>query len=665
MSDRPVPGTSVPFVQHALPGKRVRPTNAFIEFKKEEIEQSIPERFEKQVRSSPDRLAVKTRSEELTYEALNRIANRVAWAILARREQGGQEPVALLFGQSAQAIAAILGVLKAGQIYVCLDPANPRARTDCILDNAQPVLLVTNQKHLPLAHELAGGRIPVLNIDRLDSRVSDANPGLSISPDHLAYILATSGSTGQPKSVVHSHRNLLHDCMLRTNLFHINPDDRLTWLTFGTGQATKNLFCALLTGAALFPLNVKEEGVAPLADWLMREEITIYTSVVLLFRHFVATLTGREQFPRLRLVRMGSEAVSRKDAEFYKTYFSPDCLFGNGLSCNEAGLVRCYLMDKQTPLTGDTVPIGYALEDTQVLLLNDAGEEVGFNRIGEIVVKSRYLSPGYWRRPDLTQAVFRPDPEGGKARLYFTGDLGRMTPDGCLEFVGRKDFRVKIRGYRVETGEVEMALLAQDNVKAAAVVAREDAAGLARLVAYVVPASKPGPSVRELRATLAEKLSDYMIPSAFVMLDALPALPNGKVNRQALPAPGRVRPELDSAFVGPRTPVEAALAGIWAEVLGLDQVGIQDNFLELGGNSLQAAQVIARVLRTFQVELSLKALFEAPTVAEMAVIMAQHQAEKSDAKDMDRMLTELEGLSAEQVKQLLAEESAGFKQEQP
>ena len=377
-----------------LPGRRVRPTNDFIEFRNEEIEQSVPARFEEQVRRHSTRVAVKTRGDALTYDALNRAANRVASAILARRREAGAEPVALLLEQGAQAIVAMLGVLKAGKIYVGLDPAHPRARTDVALKNAQPGLLVTNRKHLPMAQELGRGRLATLDVDELDPRASDANPAVSISPDQLAYILYTSGSTGTPKGVVHNHRNLLHDSRNRTNLFHISADDRCSLLSFGTGQAIKNIFTVLLNGAALYPLNVREEGAAHLAGWLIREEITVYESSASLFRSLCDALTGREQFPRLRLIRLGSEAVSRKDVELCRAHFSSDCILVNLLASVEAGSLRCYLIDKETPLTGDLVPVGYAVEDIEVLLLDDTGEEVGCSRVGEIVVRSRDLSPG-------------------------------------------------------------------------------------------------------------------------------------------------------------------------------------------------------------------------------------------------------------------------------
>jgi acyl-coenzyme A synthetase/AMP-(fatty) acid ligase/acyl carrier protein len=354
------------------------------------------------------------------------------------------------------------------------------------------------------------------------------------------------------------------------------------------------------------------------ASWLMTEEISICIFAASLFRNFSRTLNGTEKFPQVRLVKLGSEPVGRADAELYKRHFSPGCILVNWLACTEAGNIAHSFIDKKTEITEDVVPVGYAVEDKEVLLLDDNGKQVGFNQIGEIAVKSRYLSPGYWRRPDLTQAKFLPDPKGGDERIYLTGDLGRMHPDGCLEYMGRKDFQVKVRGYRIEAAEIEKALLQLPAIREAVVVAAEDKSGDRRLIAYLVLNSYPAASVSELRSFLKNSLPTYMVPSAFVFLDALPLAPNGKVDRRALPDPGQSRPELDMSLVLPRTPVEQELAKIWAGVLDKECVGIHDNFFDLGGDSLLAVKIISRVRDLWNVDLPLKMLFEKPTIAELA-----------------------------------------------
>jgi acyl carrier protein len=266
-----------------------------------------------------------------------------------------------------------------------------------------------------------------------------------------------------------------------------------------------------------------------------------------------------------------------------------------------------------------------SLEDTEVLLLDDDGKETAANQIGEMSVRSRYLSPGYWRRPELSQTKFLPDPNGGEERNYRTGDLGVMLDDGCLVHMGRKDFQVKVRGYRIEVGEIEAALLNLDNVKEAVVVLREDRSGDKRLVAYIVPSRQPAPTVTTLRNALAENLPSYMVPSAFVLQDTLPLLPNGKLDRQTLPDADNSRPNLDTPFIVPETAVEQTLAKIWAKVLNVDQIGIHDNFFDLGGQSLAAMGIISQVIKHFQVELPLRSLFQSPTVADMATVIAEYR----------------------------------------
>lgn len=608
-----------------MQGRWIGPTNPFIPFPREEIEQSIPSRFEQQVARGPDRLAVRARGHTLTYTELNRTANRVARAILEQRGHR-PEPIALFLDQGAAPIIAILGVLKAGKFYVPLDPQYPPDRVAYMLRDSEATLILTQRKHLPLARELARGAIGLLDMDELDPAFSPENPKVSLAAASLAYIMYTSGSTGQPKGVVGTHRSVLHDIRRITNSLHITMQDRQTLIrSHGFSGTVRDIFGSLLNGASLHPLNLVEEGIEKLADWLSEEKITTYRSVVSVFRSFVSTLRGGEQFPSLRLVYVGGEPAHKRDVALFQRHFSESCLFVNGMGITETGTVRHYFVAKHSRLPDESVPVGYPVEDVEILLLDPQGRDVGFHQIGEIAVKSRYLSPGYWKKPDLTRAKFLPGPSGGGERVYLTGDLGRMLPDGCLIHLGREDFQVKLRGQRVEVGEIELALLALDTIKEAVVVAREDHLGDPRLVAYVVPHRWPAPSLTAFRRALAETLPDYMIPAAFVLLDVLPLTPNGKVDRRALPAPGRARPPLETPFVAPHSPVEVVLARIWSEVLSLDQVGILDHFLELGGHSLLATQVVSRVLSRFQVDLSLRSLFESPTVAAMALVIAQRQ----------------------------------------
>jgi len=646
----------LPPSQELLQAKCFHSTGTFVEFNKDEIEQSIPKRFEQQARKYSNRTAVVTRNQTLTYDQLSQGVDRLAGAILHQRG-GRQEPIALLLEQSASAISTILGVLKAGKIYVPLDTTYPQARIEYILEDSQARVIVTNNRNFLLARELAEHNgCQLLNIDELDPISFVEEPDSHISPDSLAWILYTSGSTGQPKGVVQTHRNVLHDIMNYTNAFHICQADRLILLTsYSVVDTVRTMYGALLNGASLYPVDVKKDGLTHLADWLNHHQITIYRSFSTLFRHFIDTLDGDQQFPKLRLLYLCGEPVYRRDLELYKKQFSPNCIFVNGIGSTECLTYRWNLMDKKIQVNDNNVPVGYPLEDIEVLLLDDDGKEVAVNEIGEMSVRSRYLSPGYWRRPELSQVKFLSDPNGGDERIYRTGDLGLILDDGCLVHMGRKDFQVKIRGYRIEVGEIEAALLNIDNIKEAVVILREDRPRDRYLAAYIVPSRQPALSITALRHALAEKLPGYMVPSAFIILDTLPLLPNGKLDRQRLPYPDSSRPNLDTPFIVPETSVEQALAKIWAEVLNVNHVGAHDNFFDLGGHSLAATRIVSRVIKHFQVDLPLQSLFQSPTVAEMATVIAEHQGKKLDQKELGDILVKLESLTEEEAERVLSE----------
>jgi amino acid adenylation domain-containing protein len=632
----------------------MRPNNPFVEFSEEDTEQSIAYRFEQQVRRYPHRLAVKTKSQRLTYDELNRISNRAAHAILARCDKGN-EPIVLLFKQGGLFIAASFGVLKAGKAYVPLEFSLPHAKATQVLENVRPRLIVTDNDHLSLAHELACDRLKILNLDDMDDTLSDENPGLPISPDDLAYIHYTSGSTGEPKGVVWNHRNELFGIRIKTNELHISPDDRVSLLRSNNVGATRDMFLALLNGAALLPFDIHEEGLAWLGDWLLKEDITVYTCVATIFRHSVQGLDRRKRFPKIRLIHIGGEPLSKADVELYKKHFSDECIFVSRFSISETQAVSYYFIDKQTEIKEERVPVGYPLEGNEILLLDDDRNELDVNQIGEIAVKSPYLAMGYWRQPELTRTKFLPDPKGGNARIYLTGDLGYMLPDGCLVHMGRKDFQTKIRGYRVEVSEIEMALHDIQEIAQAAVVASDDSRDGRRLVAYVVPQRSEALRINQLRASLKEKLPSYMLPSAFVVLDSLPLTASGKVDRRALPPQNKSRHEVSGTFTAAITAIEKVLTKLWAEIIEIDEVGIHDDFSELGGDSLLAAQIVSEVNNIFSLEQPLKTLFEAPTVAKLVEFVLMNEPQPGHSDKIANLLSKIDGMSSEDIGKALEE----------
>jgi amino acid adenylation domain-containing protein len=650
--------SKLPPEQEAIRAKCFHPTGRFVEFKKDDIERSISARFETIVQMYSDRMAVKSANQVLTYDELNKAANIVARVILAECGEGN-EPVALLFDHGAAAITSTLAGMKAGKICVPLDSSFPISRLLYILEDSQAGLIVTNQNNISLAGELARRGQRLLNIDTIESDRSCANLDVAISPKAFASILYTSGSTGEPKGVLHSHHNLLQNVLIHTNDFHVSCEDRVTLVySFSFSAFLKSILCALLNGALLLPFDVKREGVGRLAKWLIEEKVTIYFSIGSLLLPLIHALRQQTEKTQLRALYLASEAVNPKVVELYKQHLPSSCIIAYCLASNETGTSRRYFIDKETEISNEILPVGYAVPGKEIVLLDDERKIVECDNVGEIAVRSRYLATGYWQRADLTEAKFIPDPDGGDARLYLTGDLGRMGQDGCLELLGRKDFMVKIRGYRVELAEIERSLVALDTIVDAIVVARVNQTGDTQLVAYVVPADQI-PTVSALRRALAKNLPDYMIPSIYVLLDALPLTPNGKVDRRALPEPGNGRPELGTPHVLPRTPIEAELAKVWAEALSLDQVGVYDNFFDLGGHSLTATRVLSQVIEKFRTEISLQSVFQSPTIAAMAEVIAQSQAKKLDQADLNRILAELESLSDEQARQVVANERGG------
>jgi len=595
--------------------ERVRPAHPFVEFRKEEIEQSIGSRFETQASRFGDRTALQTATGHFTYAELNADANRVVRTILSCHPQSAQ-PVALLPEQSESMIASMLGTLKTGRPYVPLDVSFGAERNRRMLEDSQADLLIADRQTMAHARELAGDRVQVLNYDEFGPSLSGENVGVAVSPDAVAYILYTSGSTGEPKGVYQNHRNVLHSAMKTTNGLHIDSSDRLTLLASCSFAASvSDIFGALLNGAGLFPYSLRKRGLSKLAGWLADQEITIYHSSPTVFRHFTATLSGNELFPKVRLVKLGGEPVLKRDHALFQRHFPPGCIFHVNLGSTEMNGIRHFFATHETQFEGAVLPIGYEVADTEVLLLDENGRDVGFNREGEIVIRSPYLACGYWRKPEQTKSAFRADPHDDSVRLYRTGDLGMMRPDGCLFHLGRRDFQVKIRGHRVEVAEVELALEEIDGVRSAVVMGREDRSGEKRLVAYIVPRDGPRPAVDNLREALDRRLPDHLAPSAFVFLESLPLTATGKVDRNALPKPDWRRPELRTEFVAPQDAAEAKITSVWSETLGTNELGVFDNFFDLGGNSLLGLRLVDRLSRAFGVELSASDLIEAPTVA--------------------------------------------------
>jgi amino acid adenylation domain-containing protein len=612
-----------PVVRPRGPGPVLgHPPEGFVGFGPEALERSLAERFEDMVDRHPEHVAVSGRGARVTYAELDARANRVA-AELVKRLPGGGERVALLLGHDADMVAGILGVLKAGKVYVPLDGGFPDRRLAFLTRDAGAQALVTRGEGVERARAVAPPGCDVLDMDALEDA---PRPRVPAPVD--AYILYTSGSTGEPKGVVQSQRNVLAHLRHYSNRLFLGPSDRLSLLSpYTFDAAVMDILGAVLNGATLCPLDVRTGELPVLARRLREERVTVFHATPTLYRYLVEQLGPGERLPDVRRVVLGGEAVVRQDVEAFRRCFAPDCVFVNGLGPTESTLALQFFLDGGTQLTRDAVPVGAPVDGMEVVLRNGAGEQVAPYGTGELILRGEHVARGYWNRPELTAKAFSGE---GPLREYRTGDWGRLLPDGTLEFAGRRDAQVKLRGHRVELGEIETQLRACAGGAEALVLASDTPEGT-RLAAFVVrPRGAPGPTGAELRTHLGEVLPGYMVPASITFLDAFPLTPTGKVDRQALRALQATEGASGRAPVRARDALEAALVGLWEELLGVRPIGVEDEFFELGGHSLLAIRLLDRVEKRWGRQLPLADFFQGATVARMARLLRESPGGEED-----------------------------------
>ncbi|MEW5925956.1 MAG: amino acid adenylation domain-containing protein [Gemmatimonadota bacterium] len=566
----------------------------------------IHELVHAQVLRTPQAPALRFGEQSLGYAELFRRSCRLAH-LLRRRGVGPETLVAICMEPAPEAVVSVLGVLLAGGAWLPLDPALPPERRAYVLADAAPLLLLTQAA---LAGRLEGCGVPLLPVDaeaETTERESGEPPATGVSPDNLAYVVYTSGSTGRPKGVLADHRGVGNTFLELARVYGSGPGVRsLAYAPLHFDAAVADIFTALCSGAELVLAPSEDKLPGEELARLLREQAVTHLKVM----PSALAVTPAEDLPALKVVVTGGEVLPVEQVRRWgagRTFF-------NGYGTTEAGIritSSAYTADAGDP------PIGRPVANTQLHVLDARLEPVPPGVAGELYIGGVGMARGYLGRPDLTAAAFLPDPHRGVpgARLYRTGDVGRRRADGEIEFLGRTDHQVKVRGYRVELGEIEATLRRHAQVGESAVLLREDVPGRQRLVAYVTGREGAEPGAAELREHAREQLPEYMVPWAVVVLERMPVTANGKIDRRALPAPERAEAD---AYVAPRTPAEELLAGIWAEVLGVERVGATENFFELGGHSLLATQVVSRLRAALGVEVPLRTLFEAPTVAALA-----------------------------------------------
>ncbi|MEA5516374.1 non-ribosomal peptide synthetase [Nodularia sp. UHCC 0506] len=586
--------------------------------------------FEQQADQTPDKIAVVFEDQQMTYAELNAKANQLAHYL----QELGVRPdvlVGLFVERSLELIVGLLAILKAGGAYLPLDPTLPKPALAVRLQNAQPPILLTQQQLVETLPDYPGKTVSLDTDWHNISQESQENLISEVGIKNLVYVLFTSGSTGQPKGVGVEHQqlfNYIHGIEDRLDLNECNSFATIT--TFAADLGNTTIFPCLCSGGCLHIVSSQRaSNPEALADYFYRHPIDCLKIVPSHLTALLASSQAQHILPKQRLI-LGGEAC-RWDLIEQIQQLEPECLIFNHYGPTEAtvGVLTYPVQLEQTNHYSKTVPLGQPIGNTQIYLLDSYLQPVPIGVPGELYIGGAGVARGYLNEPDLTSEKFIfhsfEEVEGNfqNTRVYKTGDLARYLPDGNIEFLGRIDHQVKIHGYRIELGEIEATLKQHQAVRDTVVLVRHES-GNQRLVAYVVPEKQSAPKTTELRDFLSQRLPDYMIPSVFVRLKALPLLPNGKLDRQSLPAPDMNRSDLEETFVAPSTAVEKMLAQIWAKVLRLEQVGIHDNFFELGGDSILSMQIIAKANQA-GLQITPKHLFEHQTIAELAAIAIKNR----------------------------------------
>ena len=576
----------------------------------------IHELFEEQVARTPENIAVVFEGEELTYRELNHRANQLAHYL----QSLGVKPevlVGICVKRSLEMIIGLLGILKAGGAYVPLDPSYPQERLAFMLADTQVPILLTQQS---LVDKLPINKAVMICLDRDWEKISDHsqdNLTCNAIADNLAYVSYTSGSTGQSKGVCTIHRGVVR---LVKNTNYANLTQKQTFLQLAPisfDASTFEIWGGLLNGHKLVIFPAHTYSLAELGQAIQHYQITTLWLTTGLF--YLMVDERLEDLKSLDQLLVGGDVLSISHVHNFRQAVN-NCHLINGYGPTENTTFTCCYLIPELAQQGTSVPIGRPITNTQVYILDSCLQPVPIGVLGEIYIGGDGLARGYLKRPELTAEKFIPNPFGS-GKIYKTGDIARYLPDGNIEFIGRIDNQVKIRGFRIELGEIEAVLRQHPNVLNVVAIVREDNLKDKRLIPYIVPQVQAILTQRELRQFLKQKLPEYMIPSAFVILDQLPLTPNGKIDRRALTAPEQIRPEPEETFIAPRNELEQQLTEVWEAILGIKSIGVRDNFFDLGGHSLLAVKLFAQIEKTFRINLPLAAIFHSPTVEQLANII--------------------------------------------
>ncbi|MDZ8184103.1 MAG: amino acid adenylation domain-containing protein [Nostoc sp. ChiSLP02] len=626
----------------------------------------IHELFEAQVEKTPDAVAVVFENEQLTYRELNAKANQLAHYL----QQLGVKPevlVGIYVERSLDMAIGVLGILKAGGAYVPIDPAYPQERIAFMLEDTQVSVLLTQES---LFEQLPENKARVICLDKDWENIantSEENLVNGVTIANLAYVIYTSGSTGRPKGICLPQRSLMN--LLQWHFSCLYTGARtLQFASLSFDASFHEIFATWGTGGTLFILseNLRMDAVrlGQFLSYKAIEKMILPVVVLKLLAELVdeqgITPLHTQLLGTLREITTTGEQLQITQPIIKLFKFLKHCSLHNHYGPSETHVVTALSLENNPDEWTFYPSIGKPIANTQIYILDRQFNPVPLGVSGELYIGGVSLAQGYLNRPDLTAEKFIPDPISNKpdARLYKTGDLARYLPDGNIEYLGRIDDQVKIRGFRIELGEIEAVLSQHPAVREVVVLDRKDEADNKRLVAYVVSNDESTSIGTELRCLLHDKLPNYMVPSAFIFLEALPLTPNGKVNRRALPIPNFTQPELERTFTAPRTAAEEIMAQIWGKVLGIEKVGIYDNFFELGGHSLMTTRVISQIRQVFQVELPIRSLFKSPTIEGLVNTVTQIWGTHEVVEEIARTWKELEQIPTDEVKKILSQEKS-------
>ncbi|QXE24305.1 amino acid adenylation domain protein [Richelia sinica FACHB-800] len=584
----------------------------------------IHQMFEHQVKRSPDAIAVKLENQYLTYRQLNQKANQLAHH-LRKLGVGPEVLVSICVERSLEMVVGLLGILKAGGAYVPLDPNYPSERLAFILADTKTPFILTQGK---LVSQLPPHQAKVICLDSEWEKIaanSQENPVCTTTIDNLIYTIYTSGSTGKPKGVMIPHQGILNQLLWRQETFKLNANDKvLQTISFSFDPSVWQIFWPLCCGAQLILARPGgHQDPSYLVQVIAKQKITVIALVPSLLRVLLEE-PSIKNCRCLRHIFCGGEPLPIELIEYFFERLNLNHVLHNCYGPTEASIdATFWTCQRQIKYT--TAPIGRPITNTQIYILNENLQHVSTGEIGELHIGGISLARGYLNRPDLTQQKFIPNPFNHKnsSRLYKTGDLVRYLPDGNIEFIGRVDQQVKIRGFRIELGEIETVLNQHSGVSQSVVIAKKDKIGNNQLLAYVVPHQQQIPNSIQIRRFVQGKLPEYMVPSRFIFLDQLPLNPNGKIDRQALHDTNLSTPELETKFVAPQNEIERQITQIWEEILGIQPIGIKDNFFDLGGNSLLAVKMFWQIENRLGTNLPLATLLQSGTIEALSAIISK------------------------------------------